>query len=947
MPDETKPDWKATLNLPDTPFPMRGDLAKREPGWVREWQERNVYGAIRKASAGRPRFILHDGPPYANAAIHIGHAVNKILKDVIVKSRTLAGFDAPYVPGWDCHGMPIEVQIEKTHGKHLPVEETLRLCRAYATEQIAIQKKDFQRLGVLGDWDHPYTTMAYPNEAEEIRTLGKLLEKGYLYRGLKPVNWCFDCGSALAEAEVEYEDRQDIAIDVAFPLDAAERPKLAKAFGLAQAPEGAIAAAIWTTTPWTIPANQALNLHPDLTYALVATEKGHFVVAEDLVAACLARWKIPGSAIATAKGAALELIRFRHPFYDRASPIYLGEYVTLEQGTGIVHSSPAYGIDDFVSCRRYGMKDEEIENPVQGDGKYSDRLPYFGGLKIWDANPRIVDKLKEVGALLHAEKFKHSYMHCWRHKTPIIYRATTQWFAGMDEVPGYRGAKPQRTLRELALEGIDRTRFYPSWGKARLQGMIAHRPDWTLSRQRQWGVPLPFFVDRETDELHPDSPALLELAARMVQERGIAAWFEASHEDFGVDEKRYRKLTDTLDVWFDSGSTHQTVMGGPDGRAKHRGSHPDAHGFPADLYLEGSDQHRGWFHSSLLISCMLNGVPPYKALLTHGFAVDGEGKKMSKSKGNVVAPQKVSDTLGADILRLWVAATDYSTDLTISDEILKRNVESYRRIRNTLRFLIANTSDFTAKDAPRPDELFEIDRYALARLAKLAEDVAGDYDRYEFHLVVQKVTSYCSEDLGGFYLDALKDRLYTTAPSSRARRSAQAALAAIRDALLLLLAPVLSFTSEEAWRVVHPDDTTLFTHTWREATPSVAGGEALIQKWDAILSVRAAVLKEIEAVRQSGRIGSSLQAEVTISAPEPAYGALASLGDDLRFVTITSVARVERGDELAIAVNPSGGEKCERCWHWRSDVGADPKHPTLCGRCVANLFGSGEPRTHA
>jgi isoleucyl-tRNA synthetase len=456
----------------------------------------------------------------------------------------------------------------------LPVEKTLELCRAYATEQIAIQKKDFQRLGVLGDWDRPYTTMAYPNEAEEIRTLGKLLEKGFLYRGLKPVNWCFDCGSALAEAEVEYEDRQDIAIDVAFPLDAAERPKLAKAFGLAHAPEGAIAAVIWTTTPWTIPANQALNLHPDLTYALVATEKGHFIVAEDLVAACLARWKLPGSTIATAKGAALELIRFRHPFYDRASPIYLGEYVTLEQGTGIVPQLARVRMDDFVSCRRYGMKDDEIENPVQGDGRYAESLPFFGGLRIWDANPRIVDKLKEVGALLHAEKFTHSYMHCWRHKTPIIYRATTQWFAGMDDVPGYRGAKPKRTLRELALEGIDRTRFYPAWGKARLHGMIAHRPDWTLSRQRQWGVPLPFFVDRETDELHPDTPALLELAARMVQERGIAAWFESTHEDFGVDEKRYRKLSDTLDVWFDSGSTHQTVMGGPDGHAKHRGSHP-------------------------------------------------------------------------------------------------------------------------------------------------------------------------------------------------------------------------------------------------------------------------------------------------------------------------------------------------------------------------------------
>ncbi len=949
MADDKKPDWKSTLNLPDTPFPMRGDLAKREPAWVREWRERDVYGAIRRASAGRPRFVLHDGPPYANAAIHIGHAVNKILKDVIVKSRTMAGFDAPYVPGWDCHGMPIEVQIEKTHGKHLPVERTLALCRAYATEQIALQKEDFRRLGVLGDWERPYLTMAYGNEAEEIRTLGKLLERGFLYRGLKPVNWCFDCGSALAEAEVEYEDRQDIAVDIAFPLEGeGERARLARAFSLAGAPDGPIAAVIWTTTPWTIPANQALNAHPRFVYALVATPRGHFVVAQDLVAACLGRWKLAGEVVATARGEALEGLAFRHPFHDRASPVYLGDYVTLEQGTGIVHSSPAYGMDDFVSCRRYGMKDEEMLNPVQGDGRYATDLPFFGGMKIWDANPKIVDKLREVGALLHAEKFTHSYMHCWRHKTPIIYRATTQWFAGMDEVPGHRGVKPTRTLRELALEGIERTRFYPAWGKARLTGMIAHRPDWTLSRQRQWGVPLPFFVDRETDELHPDTPALLDLAAAKVAERGIEAWFEASCEDFGVDPKRYRKLTDTLDVWFDSGSTHQTVMGGPAGRAGRRGSHGTDTAFPADLYLEGSDQHRGWFHSSLLVSCMLNGTPPYKALLTHGFVVDGEGKKMSKSKGNVVAPQKVSDTLGADILRLWVAATDYSGDLNISDEILKRNVETYRRIRNTLRFLLANTSDFdAARDAVPVVRMVELDRYALARLAALARAVAADYDRYEFHLVVQRLVTYCSEELGGFYLDVLKDRLYTTPAAGHARRSAQTALAAIRDLLLALLAPVLSFTAEEAWRIAQPQDPTVFVRVWGDLVPEVDDSEALIERWQAILSVRALVQREIEAVRQAGRIGSSLQAEVTVSAPPAVRDALASLGDDLRFVFITSAARVEHGDALEVAVNPSAGTKCERCWHWRDDVGEDPAHPSLCGRCAASLAGTPEPRTHA
>ncbi|HVP86770.1 MAG TPA: isoleucine--tRNA ligase [Casimicrobiaceae bacterium] len=937
MPNDTKTDYKSTLNLPDTPFPMRGDLARREADWVKDWQQRKVYEAIRSASRGRPKFILHDGPPYANNDIHIGQALNKILKDIVVKSRQLAGFDAPYVPGWDCHGMPIEVQIEKLYGKNLSIADTQRLCRAYATEQIARQKGDFQRLGVLGDWEHPYTTMAYTNEAEEIRTLGKLLEKGYLYRGLKPVNWCFDCHSALAEAEVEYEDRQDIAIDVGFPLDDEDRAKLARAFGLDALPAGPVQAVIWTTTPWTIPANQALNVHPEFVYALVATAQGTLLLAEELVSSTLARIRREGRIIATAKGAALDLIRFRHPFYDRAAPIYLGDYVMSGQGTGIVHSAPAYGVDDFNSCRRYGLSDEEMLNPVQGDGRFAADLPYFGGLKIWDANPKIVDKLREMGALLHAEKITHSYMHCWRHRTPIIYRATTQWFAGMDDVPGFAGHKPARPLRETALAGVEATRFFPSWGKSRLYGMIANRPDWTLTRQRQWGVPLPFFVDKESDELHPDTLALLSLAAAKVERGGIEAWYESTHEDFGVDPQKYRKLTDTLDVWFDSGSTHQTVLRRVPGL-----------GFPADLYLEGSDQHRGWFHSSLLTSCMLNGSPPYKALLTHGFVVDGEGKKMSKSKGNVVAPQKVWASLGAEILRLWVGATDYSGDLSISDEILKRVVESYRRIRNTLRFLLANTSDFEpAKDAIPIDELFELDKFALVHARSILAATQADYERYEFHLVVQRLQTYCSEDLGGFYLDVLKDRLYTTPRASRARRSAQTALALIRDALLKAMAPILCFTAEEAWRIVHPGDPSIFVQVFAGSLPEVAGADALSSKWQRILAVRSAVLKELESLRAEGKIGSSLQAEVTVAAPDEDYEALASLGDDLRFVFITSAASVERSDALVVAVNPSPSPKCERCWHWRADVGDDPKHPLLCGRCVSNLFGSGEPRAYA
>jgi isoleucyl-tRNA synthetase len=936
---EKKNDYKDTLNLPDTPFPMRGDLARREPLWVAEWQEKKVYEKIRAASAGRTKFILHDGPPYANGDIHIGTAVNKILKDIIVKSRNMAGFDAVYVPGWDCHGMPIEVQIEKTYGKNIPVEKTQSLARAYATEQIARQKKDFQRLGVLGDWAHAYTTMAFGNEADEIRTLGKLLEKGYVYRGLKPVNWCFDCGSALAEAEVEYMDRTDFAIDVGFPF--AEPDKVAKAFGLAKLPAEKGWIVIWTTTPWTIPANQALNVHPEFVYDLVETERGLLILAADLREVCLTRFGLKGRKLASCKGAQLERIRFRHPFYDRLSPVYLGDYVTLEQGTGIVHSAPAYGVEDFDSCRRYGMKDDEILTPVMGDGKYASSLPFFGGLDIWKANPQIVEKIRETGALFHSEKHQHSYMHCWRHKTPIIYRATTQWFAGMEEVPGYNGTKPAETLRATALRAIKATRFFPSWGQARLHGMIANRPDWTLSRQRQWGVPMPFFIHKETGRLHPRTPELLEAVAKKVEQGGIEAWQHVRPEDLlGADAAAYEKIKDTLDVWFDSGSTHETVL---------RGSHAKDLKFPADLYLEGSDQHRGWFHSSLLVSCMLNGRAPYEALLTHGFVVDGQGRKMSKSLGNVMAPQKVSESLGAEILRLWVAATDYSGELFISDEILKRVVESYRRIRNTLRFLLANTSDFDPERHALPvGQWLEIDRYALALTAELQVQMLGDYEKYEFHPAAARLQTFCSEDLGAFYLDILKDRLYTCAKDSPARRSAQNALWHIAQGLLRLMAPILSFTAEEAWRILHPEDPTVFVHTYYEY-PDVKLDEATRKAWEDVRSAREIVSKGLEKKREEKQIGSSLAAELDIEASGALYDSLARLGDELRFVFITSRATLRRvdGAPLNVTVRPSANPKCERCWHWRADVGADPNHPGICGRCVKNLFGAGEPRRFA
>jgi len=939
---DAKQPSKYPVNLLDTPFPMRGDLPKREPQWVQAWQDERIYEKIRAASKGRPKFVLHDGPPYANGDIHIGHAVNKILKDMIVKARNMAGFDADYVPGWDCHGMPIEIQIEKRFGKSLAVAEVQHKARAYAAEQIERQKADFRRLGVLGDWDHPYKTMNFSNEADEIRALGKILSKGYVFRGLKPVNWCFDCGSALAEAEVEYKDTTDPAIDVGFAF--AEPDKVAAAFGLAQLPKAQGQIVIWTTTPWTIPANQALNVHPELSYSLVDTPRGLLILATERVEASLKSYALEGTIIASAPGSALAGLRFHHPLagvhpgYQRSAPVFLGDYVTVDSGTGVVHSSPAYGVEDFLSCKAHGMTDAEIINPVLGDGRYAESLPLFGGMSIWEANPKIVDVLRDAGSLLHVAPTTHSYMHCWRHKTPIIYRATSQWFAGMDLTP----RDGDKTLRETALEAIDATAFYPAWGKQRLHSMIANRPDWTLSRQRQWGVPMAFFVHKETGALHPRTPALLEAVAQRVEQAGIEAWQTLdARELLGDEADVYEKNRDTLDVWFDSGSTHWHVL---------RGSHQAQLQWPADLYLEGSDQHRGWFHSSLLTGAMLDGRAPYKALLTHGFTVDGQGRKMSKSVGNVIAPQEVSNKLGAEIIRLWVASTDYSGELSISDEILKRVVESYRRIRNTLRFLFANLSDFVPdRHMLPPEQWLEIDRYALALASALQKDVLEHYEAFEFHPVVAKLQTFCSEDLGGFYLDVLKDRLYTSAADAPARRAAQSALHHIAQSLLRLIAPFLSFTAEEAWKVLQPGRDTIFTETYY-TFPVLPDALPLLDKWALLRSLRGEVAKALEEAREAGRIGSSLQAEVAIRAHGARYDALASLGDDLKFVLITSqatVTKVAHEAEESVDVAASTYLKCERCWHYRADVGAHADHPTLCGRCFSNLFGHGEKRSAA
>ena len=941
-------DYKATLNLPSTSFPMKANLAQREPGILQRWQEQDLYGAIRAARAGRPKFILHDGPPYANGDIHIGHAVNKILKDIIVKARTLAGYDAPYVPGWDCHGLPIEHQVEQKWGKvgtKLDARAFRAKCREYAASQIERQRRDFIRLGVLGDWSDPYLTMDFRYEADIVRALGRVAANGHLVRGYKPVYWSVVGASALAEAEVEYHDKTSFAIDVAFPV--ADLDGLARALGGLPGEglpgEGEVAVAIWTTTPWTLPANQAVALNPELDYALVqvrtAAGPRRLLVARELAAAVAARIGADGAEVlAECRGSALELLRLRHPFYGREVPIVLGAHVTLEAGTGAVHTAPDHGVDDFNVSTRYGIGTLDY---LDDHGLFRDGVEYFAGQHVYKVDEPIIELLRARGALLACAKIVHSYPHCWRTKTPLIFRATPQWFIGMHE----------RGLLDAAFAAVAKVAWYPDWGRARMEAMLGNSPDWCISRQRTWGVPIALFVDRETGALHPETPRLIEAVALRVEQGGIDAWYDLdAAELLGAEAGRYAKVTDTLDVWFDSGVSHTAVL---ERRAQL--------GYPADLYLEGSDQHRGWFQSSLKAAIAIHGSAPYRAVLTHGFTVDAQGRKMSKSLGNVVAPQQVINELGADVLRLWVAATDFSGELSVSDEILKRTADSYRRIRNTLRYLLANLEGFDpARDSVPFSEMLHLDRWAVDRTAQLQDEITARYLDYGFHHIYQKLHQFCVADLGGFYIDIIKDRQYTCQRDSRARRSAQTALYQIAEALVRWIAPILSFTAEEVWQALPGERAaSVQLAEWFELPRLGAGERFSRDDWAQIMRVKEAVNRELETQRNAGLVRGSLEAEVDLHADAELAAVLAKLGDELRFVLLTSAARLQplaaaptaardtavAGLKLVLA--PSEHAKCVRCWHHRDSVGQCAEHPQLCDRCVTNVAGSGERREAA
>jgi len=935
-------EYKDTLNLPNTSFPMRANLASREPAILQKWEKMGLYQQLRKTGESRPIYILHDGPPYANGEIHIGHALNKILKDIIVKAKTLAGFNAPYVPGWDCHGLPIELQVEKKRGKagvKVEPDQFRAFCRAYAEKQIDGQRKDFIRLGVLGDWFNPYLTMAFKTEADTVRALAKIIANGHLQQGSKPVHWCIDCGSALAEAEVEYEDKTSPAIDVRFPVVNEAAVLKQMSVDGKKAGHGPISFVIWTTTPWTLPANQGVALNGKLNYALVQVADQRLVLAQDMLSGIMKRYGIDDfQVLASALGENFAAIKLQHPFYERTVPVILGDHVTTDAGTGAVHTAPGHGQEDYVAGMQYGLP---VDNPVAGNGCFVPGTPLLEGQHVFKANDSVIEILRERKMLLHLEKIRHSYPHCWRHKSPIIFRATSQWFISMEK----------QGLRKAALDAIEHIQWLPDWGKNRIHAMIRNRPDWCISRQRTWGVPICLFVDKHSGEPHPDSVKLMLAAADRIEQKGVDAWFELNAAELlGADAENYEKVTDILDVWFDSGVTHAAVL---DAR-------PDLQR-PADLYLEGSDQHRGWFQSSLLTSLAMYGDSAYKTALTHGFTIDAEGKKMSKSIGNAIAPQEIVNRLGADILRLWVAATDYRGEMVVSEENFNRTADAYRRMRNTVRFLLANLADFEPrKDLLAADKLLALDTWAVNRCATLQQEILSAYDNYEFHYIYQKLHNFCNVDMGSIYLDIIKDRQYTCKKDSLPRRSAQTAIYHIVEALVRWIAPILSFTAEEIWPLIPGERVESVFLTQNYVFPVLSQKSMLLseREWDLVFSLRQEVSKQLEALRVEGSIGSSLDAEVDIYCSDSLLKVVSKLKDELRFLLITSYARchvlsgadlaavsqLDEGMSVLIKAKPSAHAKCVRCWHHREDVGSHPQHPQICSRCVVNVEGSGETR---